>query len=140
MQEDALFSLCPLKERNINSNHRKSLFFYSGENVLFLLWYIGINIEEFWANPIHTFRAKCLKNRNLKIVFLSQKKKIEDRTEEGQTWVSNGGPDGVATKEQKLDNPRRYVSGSSGDTDDLPCDVHLSVIIISGYEFEQQLP
>ncbi|KAL0703697.1 hypothetical protein Bca4012_070122 [Brassica carinata] len=35
--------------------------------------------------------------------------------DEEQTWVSNGSPDGVATKEQKLNNPRSYVTRSSGD-------------------------
>ena len=43
-----------------------------------------------------------------------------------QTWVSNGSPDGVATEEQKLNNPRSYVTGSSGDADHLSSAVHLS--------------
>ena len=37
------------------------------------------------------------------------------------TGIANGGSDGVTTLEEKLDEPRRDVTGSSGHAHHLPC-------------------
>lgn len=56
------------------------------------------------------------------------------------TWVSNGGPNGVAAEEQKLNNPRGYVTGSSGDADHISFTVHLSslYLIVSCFGWREE--
>jgi len=62
----------------------------------------------------------------LSSILLRRNQEEKRKREEGiQTWVSNGGIDGVATEEQKLDDPRRYVTGSSGYADHLSSISHL---------------